>query len=156
MSCRAAVMRKTTVAAQTVIVDTCTARNVVQLCCLGLPRHFFDAFICQSVEDKAKNSWDDWGIHNWPGGFRLQLRNNAKQKKDKGQLLDRLICLATPSGDMPVRVIMDRKGNLWVSKDTRKDSNQSSLLFGPEKQLKSGDDIFNSRIYFMFCLVLHK
>lgn len=33
-------MRKTTVAAQTVIVNTCTAGSVVQLCHLGLPRHF--------------------------------------------------------------------------------------------------------------------
>lgn len=30
-------MRKTTAAAQTVIVNTCTAGSVVQLCHLGLP-----------------------------------------------------------------------------------------------------------------------
>lgn len=149
MSHRAAAMRKTTVAAQTVIIiNTCTAESVVQLCHLGLPRHFFDAFICQSVEDKVRNSWGDWGI---------QLRNKAKQKKGKGQLLDQLICSATLPGDMSMKFIEDGKVHLWVIKDTRRLSQIRTLSFSkPEKQLKSGDDIFNSGIYLMVCLVLHK
>lgn len=122
MSWRGVVMRKTTVAAQAVIVNTCIAGSVAQLCHLGLSRHFLDAFICQSVEDKVRNSWGDWGIHSWPGGFKLQLRNNAKQKKGKGQLLDQLICLATLSGDMTMWFIEDGKVHFWVSKDSRKDS----------------------------------
>lgn len=126
MSCRTAVMRKTTVAAQIVTVNTFTAGSVVQLCHLGLPRHFFDAFICQSVEDKVKNSWGNT-IHGWPGSFRLQLRNNAKQKKGKGQLLDQLICLASLSGDMPVR--MGKFISKLVKTPGKALSNKSFLLF---------------------------
>lgn len=91
-------------------------------CSSALPPGTTQTFLwCQSVEDKVRNSWGDRGI---------QLRNKAKQKKGKGQLLDQLICSATLSGDMSMKFIEDGKVHLWVIKDTRKTlSNKNSLLF---------------------------